>query len=152
MKRLMVVFLLVLALFLTGCQWDTSTHSKAPTTQSTTTTFHTTGTTTTLDYTDFSSRLITDINAQLTQPENTYYLYFFSPYCEACNSIKNEVLPKIELLVNDTLYMVEIIYGNEVNTQIDVTHIPALVRIVDHEVDAVYEGTIEVMSVMNTLS
>lgn len=105
-----------------------------------------------LDYSDFLAITLTDTDDQLTQEEDLYYLYFFSPYCSACDSIKNEVLYKITLLRIDRIYLVETLSGDAVATDISVTNIPTLVKVVDHQVEAYFVGTTQVKEELKTLS
>ena len=104
------------------------------------------------DYSDFPEITLSDPNQQLTQPESVYYLYFFEQDCPACNSVKQEVLSKIESLRNDKVYLCEVVVYGSINSNISVNYIPAIVRIVNNEVDAVYEKTSGVIPIIETLS
>lgn len=105
-----------------------------------------------MNYADFNAIAIDSVDDQLTQPYDVYYLYFYGPECSACLSIKNEALSKIELLENDHIFLCQVNGLSDIHDSIDITYIPSLVRIVNHEVDNSYEGVKSVLDVLNGLS
>jgi len=105
-----------------------------------------------LDYSDFANITLSSPSEQLTQEESTYYLYFYSPTCTACLSIKNEVLMKLALLNTDKVYLVETLSSADINSNLYFTKIPTLVKIVDNQIDDYFIGTAAVTEELETLS
>ncbi len=89
---------------------------------------------------------------QLNQSQEEYYIYFYGSHCTACLTIKNEVLSKIELLESATVYLVEVDGVEDISSSIDITYTPAIVKIVNGEVSAVYEQVTPVLNTLNELS
>lgn len=132
MKRVLLFLVLTLTLF--GCELNTD------------------ATTAEKDYSDFPNLIIDDPEDQLSQNYDVYYLYFYGPYCPACNNIKEEVLSKIELLDNDMIFLVQAMQLSDVNEHINVTKTPSLVRIINNQVDEIYESGETILTVLDTLS
>ncbi len=132
MKRLILI--IFLTILLTGCGINTTTESAVK------------------NYDDFSDLMITNADNQLTQNYSVYYLYYFQETCYACNQIKNEVLSKIELLENDVVFLIDVHGVDDIPESINVTHTPSIVKIVNHQVEYIKEGTTDVLEVINSLS
>ncbi|OQX93259.1 MAG: hypothetical protein B6I17_03420 [Tenericutes bacterium 4572_104] len=143
MKRLILI--IFLTIFLTGCNSLALINPSANTATTTTNT-------STKNYDDFSDLMITNADEQLTQNYSVYYLYYFQEACYACNQIKNEVLSKIELLENDKIYLIDVHGVDDICESINVTHTPSIVKIVDHQVEYIKEGSTDVLEVLNSLS
>lgn len=133
MKQFILLFILSILLF--GCSLET--------TEVTTYATH--------NYSEFSDLIISNPSEQLSQNEDQYYIYFYGPTCTACNSIKNEVLSKIELLESTTMYLVEVHGPGDISSSIDITYTPAIVKIVGGEVIGIYEQVTSVLNIINQL-
>jgi hypothetical protein len=96
--------------------------------------------------------IIENPSLQLNQSEEEYYIYFYGVICTGCINIKNEVLSKIELLESTTIYLVEVHGVEDISNSIDITYTPAIVKIVNGEVIAVYEKVTPVLNALNELS
>jgi thioredoxin-related protein len=87
---------------------------------------------------------IVDQNVLLTQPEEVYYIYFYSLTCSHCNSIKEEM---IEFVINsDNLYYYSSIQDlqstNGIPTYLEV--VPTLVKVENGLITETVTGVIEI--------
>lgn len=60
-----------------------------------------------MDYNSFLNITILDSEEQLTQEEDTYYIYIYGSSCGHCAAIKNELLYTIEFINEDKVYIVK---------------------------------------------
>jgi hypothetical protein len=104
-----------------------------------------------MSYLSFSAYMITNPVLQLSQAENTYYIYYYGSECSACYNIKNEALYTIEFLDQDVVYFVEIETSADINENISLEGTPSLVRVVNGEVDEVYTGGTNVLQALHAL-
>lgn len=86
-----------------------------------------------------------------------YYIYFFSPYCKACQSIENDVISKAELLhiyfINpyDDISFNEDPYASISASSwedLSIAGYPTMMFISMHVVDRIYYGTREILSLI----
>ncbi len=134
MRKTLSLFLFsMMFLLLVGCVTETTTEDL-------------------LEYADFEFLFITDKEEQLSQPYDTYYLYFYGPYCTSCNSIKQEALTMIGLLEDDILFLVEVNGLDDINPFINVEYTPSLVTIEDNQVTEIVWGGQNVLDALEALS
>jgi len=133
-------------MFLVSCQTNTTTTETQTTQDTTLLTFQD------REYSEFIDITIADIEAQLTQGSGTYYVYYYGTYCYPCGQIKNEVLSKIELLVNDKVYLVETNSLSDINENINVEYTPSIVIITDNQAVQVIQGEIGILNIIDSLT
>ena len=109
-------------------------------------------TTNTYDYHQFPQLILSETSQQLSQPEEDYYLYFYSSSCTACLDVKGEVLAKLMVLSTDRVYLVSIQYSEDIDPRIHVTGIPAFVHVVNHEVHAIEQGATNVRRILGEIN
>lgn len=136
-NRIKLVISILLVTFVFGCQ--------VTTTASASTTSHL------YDYDDFSAMQLTNPESQLSQPDDEYYLYFYGLTCYSCNTIKQEILYIIDNLTNIKVYLVETHALADINENIAIDHTPALVHVVNHEVENEYEGDSNVLAIFQNM-
>ncbi len=112
----------------------------------------TTLTTNTFDYHQFPQLILSETSQQLSQPEEDYYLYFYSSSCTACLDVKGEVLAKLMVLSTDRVYLVSIQYSEDIDPRIHVTGIPAFVHVVIHQVLAIEQGGLNVRRILGEIN
>jgi hypothetical protein len=106
---------------------------------------------TTYDYSDFSALIISDVSQQMSMPEDDYYIYFYGSVCHFCTEIKQTVLSKIQALSQDKVYIVMIDYISDIHNDIDVTGTPAIVHIVNHQVESIHQNKTNVLALLPSL-
>jgi len=153
MKRERVVamgFLLFGLMFFTACRADTTT---AVSTSQTSTAASTVPLSTEepLDYSGFPELIIGAVQDQLTMPENDYYIYYYGSICSYCSDIKQTVLHKIASLTVDKVYIVLVNTTSDIHGDINVTGVPAIVHIVDHQVESIHQNKTNVLGVLPEL-
>ena len=147
MKKIIALLFVVL---LVGCDLTTSSD---PTTELTQTSNTTTVTTyPEREYSEFDDLKITDKDSQLSQIEETYYVYYYGVNCLTCINIKNEVLSKIELLQNDKVYLVQVSSSQDIHDDIAVQYTPTLVEITNGAVVEMYVGAQRILEVLDQLT
>lgn len=135
-KKIFLVLLMVFVGFgLVACDESTTTTSSSST----------------YAYSDFPNLLIYDSDMQLNMSDGTYYIYFYGSSCSHCITIKQDVLTIIASLEDDTVYLVDTDFYY-INSSINVTGTPSLVKVVDHRVNRIYSGTTDVLSALEGLS
>lgn len=133
MKRILLIFILVFALV--GCD-KTTTEITYPE----------------MSYLSFSAQKISDVSEQLTQDEDVYYVYFYGSSCSACEDIKNEALFTIEFLTEDKVYLVEVSSLSDIYDSIPISVTPAIVKVVDGEVNSYLTGGSKVLDALHGLN
>ena len=104
-----------------------------------------------LDYSDFPELIIGNVADQLLMPETDYYIYYFGSVCGYCSEIKQTVLAKIDSLSVDKVYIVIVDSTQDIHDDIDVTGVPAMVHIVDHQVATIHQNKTNVLAVLEEL-
>ncbi len=106
---------------------------------------------TALDYSNFSSLRVSDPYMQLNMSDDPYYLYYYSESCGHCNIIKPEVLLILSNLTESHVFLVETNSLADISPDIDVSSTPALVYVVNHQVEQIFVGQTEVLDEFYTL-
>ncbi|XMB71987.1 thioredoxin domain-containing protein [Mycoplasmatota bacterium WC30] len=144
MKKILII--IFISIFLVSCQNDVITTALVTTEDITLITFEE------RDYSEFLNITIDNPEDQLTQVPGTYYIYFYGSHCIPCGLIKNEVLSKIELLVNDKVYLVEASSSSDINDDIDIEGTPSLVLVTNNQVTQIHENGINVLEIIDSLT
>ncbi len=141
-KKIILGVVIILTFVLTGCSLDT--------------------TVSTYSYNDFYSHYIFDKSEQMDMSDGVYYIYLYGPECSHCEKIKQDVLYRLDHIMNYSVYLVAVSSLDDVNdTIIDYCKInvdpdspiltPSLVKIDNHEVVQVFVGENDVISALNKL-
>ena len=111
--------------------------------------------TTTKDYqySDYSYYQVKSFEDQLEFQDGTYYVYYYSEGCTACQSIKEDILSRITGLKTDTLLLFDV-YNNTVGIEpsFNIVSTPTLIRVKDHEFDEAYVGVSKILAVLDDLA
>lgn len=103
-----------------------------------------------LEYNDISLIHIYSTTQVLSQAENEYYVYFYSPSCSHCQSIKNTML---NFVLNDTsksIYFVNQNYVDSENLSSFIDGFPTIIKVVAGVVVHDYVGTVEIGDLINS--
>ena len=88
-----------------------------------------------------------------TQPEGTYYVYFYSPFCGYCNQIKEDMLEYIENEPEGIkMYLLDGSQLPDYSNDYGVTGTPAVLHVVDNEFVEKVSGSISVLEFLNIVS
>ena len=87
-----------------------------------------------LEYSDFAEEHLNDYSDTLVIDDNTHLEYFYSPYCSACKSIKNNVLTFFDSLETLPFYLIDISTVSGELTISELSGIPTLLVVVDNEI------------------
>jgi len=105
-----------------------------------------------LDYNDFEGQFITDVSEQLNMPDEDYYVYYYGPYCYACNLIKAEVLDTFYRATNDTIYLVEVNMPYDIAYESGVEGTPTIIHVVNNEIVGFFEGRTNILEMIDEIN
>jgi hypothetical protein len=103
------------------------------------------------DYSDFSVLLISDPYTQLNVIDEDYYVYYYGLSCSHCNAIKQEVLTKIATLNQDHVFLVQVSSLSDIMSETGVTSTPAIIKVVNHQLESKDVGETDVLAVIDAL-
>lgn len=132
-KTLGILSLFVIAFLLIGCTGEETTYD--------------------YQYSEYSYYAVKTFDDQLDYRDGTFYVYYYSEGCRACQSMKSNILSIISDLDDDAILLFDVYNGSiSVESSFNITHTPTLIKVVDHEFSALYEGIDEILPVLETLN
>lgn len=122
------IILFMFATFLIGCDQDSE-----------------------INYSDFEGQFITEVSDQLNMPHEDYYVYYYGVLCEACITVKPEVLEAFFHAKNDVIYLVEVESLSSIDPQTNIKNTPAIIRVIAGEVEESYIGVSEIRGMLSEI-
>ncbi|MEC9485699.1 MAG: thioredoxin family protein [Candidatus Izemoplasma sp.] len=105
-----------------------------------------------LEYDDFSNHYLTDYSETLVVDDQTHIEYFYSPYCSHCESLKQEILTFFTNLEDYPFYLVDISQTTGENTIEELTGVPTLIVVTNHQIEEIFSGTEAIRNFINSVT
>lgn len=105
------------------------------------------------EYEDYNFYQIESYSEQLYKSDESFYVYYYSVYCQGCERIRNDILGIITELKEDQLYLFDTGGTSEIKLEesFNLLNTPTLVWVKNNEYQEKYVGPTDILAVLKTL-